>query len=484
MSLLTQFFPSGGATGSPYIEGRVQITDGGGGLTCGMYEQQAPPGTTFCNTSRRDGGISGLVYDLHLNLTPGATCPITVGAGGANFTTIVCFCVPTTIPTVSGSYCTVYGENGGLSSFGGLGSCPGGTYTLCGGATAELNSYIDGSTPLFACSIPLVPYTNREELLKNLPDSDKHFIPIAPPYNCTSSLTRNPSEPWNCIFPDLRIKTCTMDCRNLLHPGTWNGACSCTFLLTNGKQDINGTNGCCGYATFARSTIHSKLPSLLNFANTGACVVGDVVNLNISRCNIKKISPFTNRNTFSAYPTDEPSNLGPWYLNNTYNAPRQYLESIPNCQHGTFGRGVIEGSLEHGFRGYVSDITGELKEYGAGGLGRIIKCFTPAAPSGTNYNAQFCNVGSAPGLWMKRSGTMFCGSGGGAPDYCVSPAPNTSTAGTYCYANGGCPGSVIVQYPTEYDAAVTSGPSVVDCSSNTPGYRTYMFLCPGSITLP
>jgi len=50
---------------------------------------------------------------------------------------------------------------------------------------------------------------------------------------------------------------------------------------------------------------------------------------------------------------------------------------------------------------------------------------------------------------------------------------------------GGCPGSVIVQYPNDYDAVpAPNRPGSVDCSPNTPGFYTYYYLTPGSITLP
>ena len=50
---------------------------------------------------------------------------------------------------------------------------------------------------------------------------------------------------------------------------------------------------------------------------------------------------------------------------------------------------------------------------------------------------------------------------------------------------GGCPGSVIVQYPNDYAATpAPNRPGSVDCSPNTPGFYTYYYLTPGSITLP
>ena len=50
---------------------------------------------------------------------------------------------------------------------------------------------------------------------------------------------------------------------------------------------------------------------------------------------------------------------------------------------------------------------------------------------------------------------------------------------------GGCPGSVIIQYPNDYAATpAPNRPGSTDCSPNTPGFYTYYYLTPGSITLP
>ena len=61
----------------------------------------------------------------------------------------------------------------------------------------------------------------------------------------------------------------------------------------------------------------------------------------------------------------------------------------------------------------------------------------------------------------------------------------TGSGGEMCANIGGCPGSVIVQYPNTYDAVpAPNRPGSVDCSPNTPGFYTYYYLTPGSITLP
>ena len=61
----------------------------------------------------------------------------------------------------------------------------------------------------------------------------------------------------------------------------------------------------------------------------------------------------------------------------------------------------------------------------------------------------------------------------------------TGSGGEIIASIGGCPGSVIVQYPNTYAATpAPARPGSTDCSPNTPGFYTYYYLTPGSITLP
>jgi len=61
----------------------------------------------------------------------------------------------------------------------------------------------------------------------------------------------------------------------------------------------------------------------------------------------------------------------------------------------------------------------------------------------------------------------------------------TGSGGEINASVGGCPGSVIIQYPNTYDAVPAANrPGSTDCSPNTPGFYTYYYLTPGSITLP
>lgn len=135
--------------------------------------------------------------------------------------------------------------------------------------------------------------------------------------------------------------------------------------------------------------------------------------------------------------------------------------SGPNCF--IMDAGTVQSNFAQGV-GYVSDITGCVCVYGAGGIQNY--CATP-----TPYTAGSCG----PAVIMCRCDVTYTGSGAGAPS-----APGSPTVPT----RHGCPGIVVVQYPTNYAAATTSSPTVCDCSPLTPGYRTYKFYCPGSITLP
>lgn len=54
--------------------------------------------------------------------------------------------------------------------------------------------------------------------------------------------------------------------------------------------------------------------------------------------------------------------------------------------------------------------------------------------------------------------------------------------GGSCNSGSGCPGILVIRYPTEYGAA-TAVSNGTDISPQTPGYRTYCFTTSGSITL-
>tara|TARA_B100000003_G_C10936410_1_gene373488 strand:- start:1045 stop:2310 length:1266 start_codon:yes stop_codon:yes gene_type:complete len=128
--------------------------------------------------------------------------------------------------------------------------------------------------------------------------------------------------------------------------------------------------------------------------------------------------------------------------------------------------------------GYTSYITGAACSYGVGGF-IVQNLYAPQSPYTSSMvdapcgKAYCCN---------EHSQYRFPGSGGGASSvYCCTFMCCIVPGSVEC---NGCPGSVIVQYPTCYGAAVSTGSSIIDCSPNTPGMRTYKFMCPGTIQFP
>ncbi len=72
-----------------------------------------------------------------------------------------------------------------------------------------------------------------------------------------------------------------------------------------------------------------------------------------------------------------------------------------------------------------------------------------------------------------------CGYGGGGGAGCNSSNPSCPG----CPGGNGSSGVVVVKYPSAYGAAPAS-PGATNCSPATPGFYTYRFTSPGSITLP
>lgn len=108
-----------------------------------------------------------------------------------------------------------------------------------------------------------------------------------------------------------------------------------------------------------------------------------------------------------------------------------------------------------GARGYVSKITGTVQTYGAAKEGFVASANCPCSAGFGRPHPNSIGTGSGHGAY-------YCDSG------IVAAAP----------------GTVVIQYPDDFDAATTSSPNVCDCSPATPGFKTYRFLCPGSIIFP
>ena len=123
------------------------------------------------------------------------------------------------------------------------------------------------------------------------------------------------------------------------------------------------------------------------------------------------------------------------------------------------------GLDSHAAQGFVSKITGTVQAYGSSKAYNWGYCagpygsgFTPVSIfhlCKTRPHPSHLGTGSGHGAWMCEGSVIDA-----------------------------CPGTVIIQYPSDFNAASVSSPNVCDCSPATPGFRTYRFLCPGSITFP
>ena len=121
--------------------------------------------------------------------------------------------------------------------------------------------------------------------------------------------------------------------------------------------------------------------------------------------------------------------------------------------------------------GYKSNIEGTMKSYGAG---------RPAI----NSQPQLANPGVPEGGRTQNYPDYLPqpGTGHGAHGVIATPA----NANYHRWEGPGFVGSsgvVIVQYPSSFGNATTTG-TVIDLSSNTPGYKTYKFTADGTIQLP
>tara|TARA_B100001939_G_C16936277_1_gene616139 strand:- start:763 stop:1932 length:1170 start_codon:yes stop_codon:yes gene_type:complete len=162
--------------------------------------------------------------------------------------------------------------------------------------------------------------------------------------------------------------------------------------------------------------------------------------------------------------------------------------NITDCVSGGAGR-RIRGYHENAFQvesnagtaenteltignGYKSNIEGTMKSYGAGRPAVVPQSLlsNPNVPVAARYPTY--------SDYLPQPGT-----GHGAYGVIAHPA----TGATYGRWEGpgavGSSGVVIVQYPSSFGNATTTG-TVTDISSNTPGYKTYKFTTDGTIQLP
>ena len=431
MSTLTQFFGSGGGGGSSSgMPVRVQIQEGGGGASCFChYWTNVPNNSTYC-MGGLISGRGGNHADLNLSIDPGAVCPITVGSGGASYSCPFtnAFTSPPCDPQGArplncraNCLCGKRGPLGGVSAFG-SGSC-------CLGFAPGGTYLARGAT----CPIP--PGTSTPTSTSptcfyscaTITIADVEYIP----YFDTSNLGPNP------------ITNQNIPCKSISGALTTYGQNEGQRIWDSPQPKIMsthfpaGTLDCNEYYHFACGCGICYGGNYMRAYGGGADQPAQITRW-FGECAI----------TFPGMPcacTQTPSDRVSCCNNN------QYQETRTCCG------------------GVVSTITGAVCAYGVGGS---IREGWPRCINNTEMSdvLHCCD---------DHSRFRFPGSGAGG---------NTVWSCTCQFPTGpysdGCPGSVIIQYPDEYAAATTSSPSVVDCSPNTPGSRTYKFLCPGSITFP
>ena len=550
MSVLTQFFGSsggGGGSSSSIIEARVQIVDGGSGLSC-FCNQNPSPVQPITERQIQLGGVGGYVYDLHYDLTPGVTCPITVGAGGSSYNITSDSTAPNSSPAgYDGCWldggntgvcfiCFRLGELGERSSFGGT------FYTTCGnpfcvqtlqctnpGPTCtNYNArwrqyYCEPAADQSACynisgcgEVCNLPYIDVDVIRNEAPTNKYNTYPFEADLKRTfdwgngceykgvcRSVTNNVYE---CGF----LQECcvcnhwwinVLSCDSYLYSLKCSSPSTDRYTYLNDACSPSTSNGFIGTRNYTFG--HVCLPVNCGNRSTGQQGIKyDCLNIFLSEgsecvvcynpaasgsalCVYAMCGPdsTTGKTPYTLLCTTSNNPAGPEVFGGYSSYDKRIISPCSPISPANNGHGIgLRGKSS--LKGYVSDITGELREYGAGGRGRYSHYDAPNVST-----CQYCWF-SAPVPIQCTPWSMFCGSGGGAPSACQAPAtsgcPSSCAyciAGEYIYS-GGCPGSVIVQYPDEYAAATTSSPNVCDCSPNTPGFRTYAFYEPGTITLP
>lgn len=143
-----------------------------------------------------------------------------------------------------------------------------------------------------------------------------------------------------------------------------------------------------------------------------------------------------------------------------------------SMDHQTNGISVGSGTELLTGNGYKTDIEGNMRAYGAGRETQVYYQ-NPNVPALTHRSPSWPNYEPVPNT------------GHGAYGVVAHPSqPGTTTY--YRWEGPGAVGSsgvVIVQYPSSFGNATTTG-TVTDLSSNTPGYKTYKFTADGTIQLP
>ena len=163
------------------------------------------------------------------------------------------------------------------------------------------------------------------------------------------------------------------------------------------------------------------------------------------------------------------------------------LEAISPCP-GEYSTSITNHGLQ-------SEILGTISSFGMAGTGLQATGREEAnfpgdfaisnSPTGGPDNSGSCCCHNLRALTDANSPMHQCtGHGNGAPAFMPADVPCISPYRPISASTTADTGTVIIQYPTDYNAATVSSPNVCNCSPQTPGCYTYRFLAPGSITFP
>jgi hypothetical protein len=470
MSLLSQFYPSGGNGGTGGIPLDMLVVSGGGGsgAIAGMATptgNQLIPSSdlnlnncgAFMASLKSGSGGGGAVYEVYsYPAKPGVTYPITVGSGGAGGT--------------GGASTGTRGANGGSSAFtdptgekfhvegGGGGGAAGFKGSTCipafinnpllfQGASAGTGG--QGGLNIFAiCNSPTTPFINSYEF--HCGGYGKYHGGVA-------------------------------------YRDSWQYSCTCPIAVLGGvtaQQTRFGTR-------YGMDASTPKTP-----ACTRPCeqwgAGGAYPSYAFRECGLKPVSPclcYCAPDSKAFYPNiNDICNRFAWTNASDTCGPGGYRNAITGQQL------CYSNSARNNKTDWNGDYQGKnfnpnIPLYVPGPSVNNAICGSPISNPNPVCRTSWCRDRLLPSPCLSGYGAGGAGVSAGVIS-CSGPAPNSIPACyACCYISGpglsGSPGTVIVKYPDVFGTIPgPQRPGSEDCSPNTPGFRTYRFTSPGSITLP
>jgi hypothetical protein len=420
MSLLSQFFPSGGGA---KIKTSMLLVGGGGGGGCTGPDPFTPApirGTVNERGGGGGGGGAGTVYRFNdFYISSNSTITVTVGAGGNN------------------------NSDGGNSC---ICICNQDLFITAGGRSGASPTVINSN-----CPVTDDIYSTTSQIRCGLGGGGKGFVcQTQPPANAHSS---NPCSTNN---GGCGITWCgsSGSLSSILNPSCLS---SCSIIATT--QTACGAVSRGVYISQSGGSGGSKTPYGTCYAGAsggggwGSSFVGCPSQLNPSA------GGYVPCGLSQALAIPQCGSGGSGTFSSITGSNTEYAAG------GGGGGGANGGTPPPAFSPYIYCIVfmgrpGISPTGGCGGRGAIF-----SSPYGGTICTPACGGINA---------TANLGGGGGGAGY----APTSTLAG----GNGGS-GTFVIQYPNAYPAA-PAFPGACDCSPATPGSRTYRFNGPGSIILP